>query len=81
MRAPLLDIEAKKKRETDNLAAFEQRCAMWRKKLKSKNAEFTFAEKREAIEYFGIKARVWRDEHTPQFTISSKPPSIVSKEL
>jgi len=81
MREALLNIEEKRKKDAETLAQFEKKCAMWRWKLKEPGASFTYQEKREAIEFFGIKALVWRSEHKPRFEIPLNPQSIESIRL
>ena len=81
MRSMLLNIEERKNKEALALAQFAQKCATWRKRLKTKNAKFSYAEMREAIEYFGVKARVWRHDSTMRYQIKAKPPVIASIEL
>ena len=67
--------------EQQKITAFEERCAIYRQKLTDPNASFSYAEKREALEYFGIRALVWRKEHTPQFRIVSIETDVLSPSL
>lgn len=64
--------------EQQKLDQFEQRCAEMRAKLDDPTFIPTYAFKRDACEYFGLKAHVWRAEHEPHFQIDSDPPDIVS---
>ncbi len=67
----LQNLDVLYKAEQETLISFEKRCAIYRQKLEDPNAMFTYAEKREVLEYFGIKAFVWRNNHTPRFKIIS----------
>lgn len=80
-QAKLQNLDELYKKEQEAIAAFENRCATYRQKLEDPNACFTYSEKREALEYFGIKALVWRAGHTPRFKIESSVPSVVSPLL
>lgn len=82
----LQNIDLLYKKEQEKIAAFEKRCAIYREKLEDSNTEFSYQEKREALEYFGIKALVWRVHHKPHFSIISEgmclcvPVNIITKE-
>lgn len=57
------------------LAEFHQRCQELRE-----NPEFTPSDafKRDAIDFFGITAIIWQQDHKPHYKIESNPPLIVS---
>jgi hypothetical protein len=46
--------------------------------LEDPNSHFSYQEKREALEFFGIRALVWRKEHKPHFSIVSTDSDLVS---
>ncbi|HEY5002683.1 MAG TPA: hypothetical protein VII61_05995, partial [Ktedonobacteraceae bacterium] len=60
------------KEEQEKIAAFKKRCEMYRQKLEEPDATFTYQEKREALEYFGVKVLVWRVYHKPRYSIASE---------
>lgn len=76
--AKLTHIDKEFKKEQDALLVFEKRCETMRSQLENPDFEPTYEFKREALEYFGIKARVWRVDHKPHFIITYGPPSVVS---
>ncbi|MGH2497909.1 MAG: recombinase family protein [Ktedonobacteraceae bacterium] len=73
----LQKLELLYKEEQEAIAAFEQRCIIYREKLEDPDASFSYQEKREALKYFGIKAHVWRLRHDPHFEIASASLSVV----
>lgn len=60
------------------IAEFHQRCLAWRENID--DAEFTpsYQFKRDACEFFGITAIVYRHGHDPRFEIQATVPSLVS---
>lgn len=74
----LQDLDLLYKDEQEKLLAFRKHCSIYREKLENSNATFTYQEKREALEYFDIKAFVWRVHHTPRFRIVSSGSCLVT---
>jgi hypothetical protein len=68
----LQNLDLLYKEEQEKIAAFEKRCEIYRQRLEDPEAQFLYQEKREALEYFGIKALVWRVHHKPHFSIVSE---------
>lgn len=62
----------------ERLKEFHQRCAKMRDQLDDPDFESSYEFKRDACEFFGIQAVVWRQGHKPRFKIESNPPSIVT---
>ncbi len=62
----------------EELKNFHKRCQEMREQLNDPNYEPDYAFKREAVEFFGIVAQVWKADHSPRIVIESNPPSIVS---
>jgi site-specific DNA recombinase len=62
----------------DRIAAFHQRCLEWREKLDDAEFILDYDFKRDAVEFFGIHAIVYRYNGGQQFDIEVRPPSIVS---
>lgn len=67
----LQDIDLLYKEEQEKIAIFEKCCENYRLRLEEPDAIFTYQEKREVLEYFSIKALVWRSHHKPRFRIVS----------
>ena len=65
------------KEEQEALAEFERRCVIYKQKLTCPDASFSYQEKREALEFFGIKTLVRRRGHTPRFKIVSSVQSVL----
>lgn len=80
-RKQLVDLDTEYKKEQEALALFAKKCATMRTLVADPAYMPSYEFKREAIEYFGIKAHVWRVGHTPRYTISGNPPDIVSLSL
>jgi len=74
----LQNLDIMYKEEQEKIAEFGKRCATYRQKLEDTDTIFTYEEKREVLEYFGIKAFVWRAYHTPRFKIVSSGQRLVS---
>ncbi len=64
-------------KEQKKLDDFVQECAKMRGQLDDLNYEPTYEFKRNACEYFGLKAHVWRADHKPHSSIECNPPKIV----
>ncbi len=80
-RKELADEEAIQKRYNklqQKLSEFHLRCAEWREELSDPQFTPPHKFKRDACEYFGITAIVYRNGHEPRFEIYPDPPSIVS---
>jgi hypothetical protein len=60
------------------IAEFHQRCIEWREKLDDPEFTPTYQFMRDACEFFGITAIVYRFGHDPRFEIEVRMPSIVS---
>src|SRR5260370_4886619 len=75
----LQNIDEEYRKEQEALALFAKRCEAMRASLADPTFEPSYEFKREALEYFGIKAVVWRTERNPRFQITCDPPSIVSR--
>jgi hypothetical protein len=76
-----INVHEEWKKAQKKLANFHKRCAEMRDKLDDPEFEADFEFKREAIEFFGIKAVVWKKEHKPHFDITSNPLDIVSMTI
>ncbi|QBD80467.1 recombinase family protein [Ktedonosporobacter rubrisoli] len=72
------NIHEEWKREQEKLRNFHRRCREMREQLNDPEYETDYAFKREAIEFFGITAIVWKTDHNPRIEIMCNPPSIVS---
>jgi site-specific DNA recombinase len=59
------------------LDKLHQKCAVMREKLNDPTYEPNYETKRELIEFFGIVAIVWDNEHHPKFKIQAKFAEIV----
>jgi site-specific DNA recombinase len=57
---------------------FVKWCDEERAKLDDPKHKVTYQEKRNACEKLGLKARVWRPDHKPQWEIVPNPPDIVN---
>jgi site-specific DNA recombinase len=77
-RQQLLHLEELYKKEDEALTQFEQQCAIWRAKVGNPDYQPTYQFKRQVLEFFGVKAHVWRSDGKPNYEITTDPPSIVS---
>jgi DNA invertase Pin-like site-specific DNA recombinase len=80
-RKELADEEAVQKRYQklqQKIVEFHKRCEEWREILDDPQFTPPYQFKRDACEYFGITAIVYRNGHKPRFEIYPNPPSIVS---
>ncbi len=73
-----INVHEEWKKAQQKLANFHKRCQEMREKLDDPQFEPDFAFKREAVEFFGIRAIVWRKNHKPHFDITCSPLDIVS---
>src|SRR5262249_7761387 len=73
-----IDIHEEWKKTQDQLRNFHKRCQEMREKLDDPEYEPDNKFKREAIEFFGITAWVWKADHKPRIDIQLNPPSIAS---
>lgn len=62
----------------ERIAEFHQRCREWREKLGDPEFTPTYQFMRDACEFFGITAIVYKFGHDPRFEIQVRPPSIMS---
>ncbi|HEU5375895.1 MAG TPA: recombinase zinc beta ribbon domain-containing protein, partial [Ktedonobacteraceae bacterium] len=62
----------------ERLNHFHKRCQEMREKLDDPEFEPDYDFKREAIEFFGLVAKVWKTDHRPRIVVESNPPSIMS---
>lgn len=76
-RQQVLSLDQQYKKEDEAILTFEQKCAMWREKLDGTDEEPDYDFKREVIEFFGIKALVWRRATTHNYDITCGPPSVL----
>ncbi len=72
------DVHEKWKQLQTRLAEFHQRCQKWRENVDDPEFTPSYAFKRDAIDFFGITAIIWKQDHKPHYKIRSDPPSIVS---
>ena len=65
----------------ERIAQFHQRCSEWREKLD--DPEFTpdYDFMRDACEFFGITAIVYKFGHNPRFEIQARTPSLMSLQV
>jgi len=62
----------------NRIAEFHRRCTQWREKLADPGFTPDYDFRRDAVEFLGITAIVFRDGHNPRYEIKPYPPSIVS---
>ena len=60
------------------IAEFRRKCTQWREKLADPQFTPDYDFQRDAVEFLGITAIVYRDGHNPRYEIKPYPPSIVS---
>ncbi len=65
----------------EKLDHFHKRCQEMREQLDDPEFKPDYDFKRQAIEFFGLVARVWKTDHNPRIAIESNPPSIVSNSV
>jgi site-specific DNA recombinase len=68
-------------REQKKLDDFVEWCNKERAQLDDPTHQVSYEEKRNACERLGMKALVWRTEHTPRFVIESNPPELLFNTL
>lgn len=83
LKEQLLEIEAEEKilqgitknwqAVQDEILRFEKWCERMREKLETA----TFAEKRTAVEYLGVRLTVWKYGSRPRMTMGAAPPNIL----
>ena len=73
----VLSLEQLYKKEDDALTEFEEQCAIWRREVNTPGYEPSYKFKRRVLEFFGIRAHVWRNDGTQNYEITCDPPSIV----
>jgi DNA invertase Pin-like site-specific DNA recombinase len=76
-----ISIHERWKSEQEKLKNFHKRCQEMREKLDDPNYEPDYDFKREAVEFFGITAVVWKPSHKPKLEIWCSPPGIVSENI
>ncbi|HET9919551.1 MAG TPA: recombinase family protein [Ktedonobacteraceae bacterium] len=54
--------------------------AVYRQKLEDLDDSFSYREKREVLDFFGVKVYVWRVGHTPRFKIISNAENVLSSD-
>lgn len=62
----------------EKIAEFHRQCTQWRENIDDPEFTPSYEFKRDACEFLGITAIVWRRGHEPRYKIKSDPPSIVS---
>ncbi len=72
------ELQEKYKKVQKRVAEFHRRCQEWRENLDNPDFKPSYKFKRDACEFFGITATVWKNDHHPRYTLESRPPSIVS---
>jgi len=73
----VLSLEELYKKEDDALTAFEEQCAIWRREVNTPGYTPTYKFQRQVLEFFGIKAHVWRNDGTANYELTCDPPTIV----
>jgi hypothetical protein len=62
----------------ERIAQFHQRCSEWREKLDDPEFTPTYDFMRDACEFFGITAIVYKFGRNPRFEIQARTPSLMS---
>ena len=73
-----INIHEEWRKIQDQLTHFHKRCQEMREKLDDLEYKPDDKFKREAIQFFGITAWVWKTNHKPRIEIQLNPPSIAS---
>lgn len=76
-RQSVLTLDVMYKKEDAALTAFEEQCVLWRREVNTPGYTLFFKFQRQVLEFFGIKAHVWRNDGTANYEITSDPPTIV----
>jgi hypothetical protein len=71
-------LQEKYKKLQKRIAEFHRRCTEWRENLNNPQFKPSYKFKRDAVEFFGISAIVWKNGTQPRYKLESRPPSIVS---
>ncbi|HLI87672.1 MAG TPA: recombinase family protein [Ktedonobacteraceae bacterium] len=77
----LIDTENQQeewKKVDKKLTEIHETCKRVRENLSDPNYVPTYQEKRDLIEFFNIRAIVWRHDHNPRFNIEARPEEIAS---